>query len=129
MKFLLTLSLGILLSAASFAQVQTFSNIKYRINEYGQFSESSTSTPTRLIVDVSNKTIMLETESSDIQGFVDYNSQFSIISTQGNGNRRVFVTNEGIIFQVEAPARRILIHKRDANIRMSALWLDEIEFK
>lgn len=129
MKLLLTLSLGILLSAASMAQsAQTFTNIKYRINDYGQFKESSTGTPTRITFDVVNSSIVLETESTDIQGFVDYNSTFSIISTQGNGNRKVFLTNEGIVFQVEAPARRILIHKQGSNVRMNALWLDQIEY-
>ncbi len=129
MKYVIALTLGILVSGLSFAQnVQTFTNIKYRINDYGQFKESSTGTPTRVTFDAVNATAILETESSDIQAFVDYNTNFTIRSTQGNGNRKAFVTEQGIIFQVEAQSRRILIHKQGSNIRMNALWLDEIQF-
>ena len=129
-KILVALAAGLCFSVLSLAQnVQTFSNIKYRINNYGQFSESSTGTPTRVIFDAANNNIRLETESSDIQAFVDYGSVFTIMQRRGTDRNRTFFTNEGITFQVEPQARRILIYKQGTNIRMNALWLDEIEFE
>ena len=130
MKSLVALVAGLCLTAITFAQdVQTFSNIKYRFNNYGQFTESSTGTPTRITFDGPNNSIRLETESTDIQAFVDYGSVFTIMQRRGTDRNRTFFTNEGITFQVEPLARRILIYKQGTNIRMSALWLDEIEFE
>lgn len=129
MRFLLSTLIALLLAGGAVAQnAQTFTALKFRLNHHGQFTESATASPTRLTFDGVNARIDFETESSDMQAFLDYNSTFTIVRADGTGNRKTFVTNEGFIFQVEPMARRILIYRTGGNIRMNALWLDEIEF-
>ncbi len=130
MKYLLSLLIAATVTVCASAQdIQNFSNTKYRITNAGQYSESSTGMPSQLTVNGVDQTISITTESGDIQGFLDYNTRFTIRYTEGQGRNKSFLTTEGFIFQVRPMERRILIYKEHSNIRMDALWLDEIEFK
>jgi len=109
--------------------ISTFQNTKFRVNNYGEYQESSTATPTVITLNIEKNTIEIATESGIISSFLEYNTTQSIRHSEKQGARQwVYVTSEGFIFRIQPAMRQILITKEGTNLRMHALYLDEIQF-
>ena len=109
--------------------VSVFQNTKYRILNYGEFSETSTASPTVITLNLESNTIDISTESSQISGFFGNITSQAIRSSQKQGARQwIYFTQEGYIFRIQPAQRQILVTKEGTNIRMHALYLDEVTF-
>ena len=127
-----TLTLLIALFAiAGYAQpkLTTYTSQPFRITNYGEYQQSSTGSPTVVTLNLEANTISIESESSLITNFVEGNmTQTTAGARGGRKGTQTIATDAGFLFTFDAYARKILITKQGTNIRMHALWLDEVSF-
>ena len=105
-----------------------FQAVKYRLLDYGQEKRSAASSPIRVILNLRDSTILLETSNSDILDFTSFNHQFSIRRNMAAAKGiQAYGTSEGYIFTIYPKRRMIMISKQGVRPQFQALWLEEIE--
>jgi len=105
-----------------------FQAVKYKLLDYGQQKNSAAEAPIRIILNLRESTIHLETANTDIMDYTGFQHQFSI---EGNiaalRGVQVYGTREGFIFTINPKRRTIVISKGEVRPQFQSLWLEEIE--
>lgn len=98
------------------------------IRKDGKVSREQTQTPVKIIFDMPDSVIVVQTRHKSARSFMQNNMRFKFtrISDQDNGDI-VFNTTHHFYFTVQPRLKSIVVGQDSKDIRKHALWFKEVE--
>lgn len=96
---------------------------------YGQRVETGTTSDNVLILNLRDSTLNIETQSSDVLGFLNGQTQFHIHANLKMGRRVwAFVSESGFFFYFDPQRRIVQVTAGNMSPRQHFIWFEEVKF-